>query len=444
MPTYSLLLTLSSFNIQLAISKEISSGKRPKTVISNSLLIMTILNIALITITLIFRKTIAIHLLHNKNLILPLITLTLTLPFISLGYIIKGYFYGKQNVTPHMLTNITEQIIKLILIIIILPKFHNTNPSIQITIFIALNIITELSSCIIMYLFLPKTINLKNTLSYINKQETYTILSLTLPSTSGRLIANIGYFLEPIILTYTLLKTNYTNNYITTNYGIYNTYAIQVLLIPSFFISAISSSIIPEVSKLYKQNNIKTLKKRIIESIILSLIIGITFTTIIYLFHKPILTLLFNTTKQNISFHVNNILNEGELERSTVKDYLTVRFEGMRKVTRKIKSYNLDMIISIGFRVNSKQGILFRKWANKVLKEYLLKNEWEPTVKNLYIAAHSGISSKAEELDISGMEKQLEQIIKNAGLEVNKESKENCKWLMQKNIALIILLILFH
>ena len=297
MPTYSLLLTLSSFNIQLAISKEISSGKRSKTVISNSLLIMTILNIALITITLIFRKTISIHLLHNKNLILPLITLTLTLPFISLGYIIKGYFYGKQNVTPHMLTNITEQIIKLILIIIILPKFHNTNPSIQITIFIALNIITELSSCIIMYLFLPKTINLKNTLSYINKQETYAILSLTLPSTTGRLIANIGYFLEPIILTYTLLKTNYTNNYITTNYGIYNTYAIQVLLIPSFFISAISSSIIPEVSKLYKQNNIKTLKKRIIESIILSLIIGITFTTIIYLFHKPILTLLFNTTK---------------------------------------------------------------------------------------------------------------------------------------------------
>lgn len=148
-----------------------------------------------------------------------------------------------------------------------------------------------------MYLFLPKSINLKNTLSYINKQETSAILSLTLPSTSGRLIGNIGYFLEPIILTYTLLKTNYTNNYITESYGIYNTYTIQVLLIPSFFISAISSSIIPEISKLHKQNNIKALKKRIIEAIILSLIIGITFTSIIYLFHKPILTLLFNTTK---------------------------------------------------------------------------------------------------------------------------------------------------
>lgn len=72
-------------------------------------------------------------------------------------------------------------------------------------------------------------------------------------------------------------------------------------------------------------------------------------------------------------------------------------------------------------------------------KEYLLKNEWEPTIKNLYMAAHSGISIETKEnLDFSGMEKQLEQVIKNAGLEVNEGSKENCKWLMQKNIALTV------
>ncbi len=72
-------------------------------------------------------------------------------------------------------------------------------------------------------------------------------------------------------------------------------------------------------------------------------------------------------------------------------------------------------------------------------KEYLLKNEWEPTIQNLYMAAHSGISiGTNEKLDFSGMEKQLEKVIKNAGLEVNEETKENCKWLMQKNIALTV------
>jgi len=83
---------------------------------------------------------------------------------------------------------------------------------------------------------------------------------------------------------------------------------------------------------------------------------------------------LFNATKQNISLHINNIFKEGELDpASTVKEYLTVQFEGLRKVKRKIIFYNLDVIISVGYRVKSQRGTQFRIWANKVLKEYLLK-----------------------------------------------------------------------
>jgi hypothetical protein len=83
---------------------------------------------------------------------------------------------------------------------------------------------------------------------------------------------------------------------------------------------------------------------------------------------------LFEATKQNISLHVNNVFKDGELEPgSTVKEYLTVQFEGKREVKRKVLYYNLDVIISVGYRVKSKRGIQFRIWANKVLKEYLLR-----------------------------------------------------------------------
>ena len=83
---------------------------------------------------------------------------------------------------------------------------------------------------------------------------------------------------------------------------------------------------------------------------------------------------LFNSTKQNISLHINNIFKERELERNTtVKEYLTVQQEGKRKVKRKIALYNLDVIISVGYRVKSQRGTQFRIWANKVLKDYLLK-----------------------------------------------------------------------
>ena len=83
---------------------------------------------------------------------------------------------------------------------------------------------------------------------------------------------------------------------------------------------------------------------------------------------------LFQTTKQNVSLHVGNVYKEGELEQeATVKEYLTVQNEGNRKVTRKVKYYNLDVIISVGYRVKSKRGTAFRIWARNVLKDYLVK-----------------------------------------------------------------------
>ncbi|MDR0872276.1 MAG: virulence RhuM family protein [Prevotellaceae bacterium] len=86
------------------------------------------------------------------------------------------------------------------------------------------------------------------------------------------------------------------------------------------------------------------------------------------------MTVLFETTKQNVSLHVNNIIKEGELQRnSTVKDFLTVQKEGNREVQRLVSYYNLDMIISVGYRVKSRRGVEFRIWATKTLKDYLLK-----------------------------------------------------------------------
>lgn len=83
---------------------------------------------------------------------------------------------------------------------------------------------------------------------------------------------------------------------------------------------------------------------------------------------------LFDSSRTNIIEHINNIYSDGELDKtSTCQDFRQVRKEGKRDVVRNIPFYNLDMIISVGYRVNSKRGVIFRKWANKVLKDYLLK-----------------------------------------------------------------------
>lgn len=83
---------------------------------------------------------------------------------------------------------------------------------------------------------------------------------------------------------------------------------------------------------------------------------------------------LFQTTKQNVSLHARNIIEEGELAAQvTVKESLTVRIEGKRKVRRSIALYNLDLILAIGYRVRSPRGVQFRQWATTYLKEYLIK-----------------------------------------------------------------------
>lgn len=83
---------------------------------------------------------------------------------------------------------------------------------------------------------------------------------------------------------------------------------------------------------------------------------------------------LFETTSQNITMHIKNIYEEEELEQiSTCKDFLQVRKEGKRAVSRKLAFYNLDMILSVGYRIKSKTATQFRKWATTVLKEYMTK-----------------------------------------------------------------------
>lgn len=101
---------------------------------------------------------------------------------------------------------------------------------------------------------------------------------------------------------------------------------------------------------------------------------------------------LFGTNRQAITKHIKNIYETGELNREATSSILElVQTEGNRKVRRKIEFYNLDTIISVGFRVNTRQGILFRTWANNVLKQYLLQGY---TVNHQLIALQERIDSR--------------------------------------------------
>ncbi len=306
-PTYSLITTIATLALPTTISKLIAEdNSNNKRIITTSTILIMSINTILVITMLLLSKFIAIYLLHEERCYIILITMSLTFPIISISAIIKGYFYGKQNMIPNVVSNIIEEIVRGLLIFIFIPIVIKINPVLGASTLFIITFIEELISIIINIFFLPKNIKIKKELFIPDKNILKNILNISIPTVSSRIIGNIGYFFEPIILKSLLLYSGYSNNYILVEYGAYNAYTIPILTVPSFFISAISSSLIPEVSKHYLNNNVKLLKKRLKESIIFSLIIGISYTMLLFLFDKDILYLMYHT---NSGLNYIRILN---------------------------------------------------------------------------------------------------------------------------------------
>ena len=294
MPTYSLLITITQLGFPIAISNIIAKGeKKGKNVVFSLIPVSIILNIFLIAIILITSKYLAINLLHNKDAYFPLISIGFVLPFISLSSIIRGYFFGKQQMMPHSISNIIEQLFKLFIVLIILPKLLKFGTVIAVSGYILISILSETISIIIFLLYLPKgfTIN-KNDL----KPDLGTIkecLSIGMPNVGSRIIGNIGYFLEPIILTNILLFVGYNTSCIINKYAIYNTYVIPVLIVPTFLLIGLGTSLIPEISK--NRLDIKKLRKIFKKIMLFSLILGLVANFFMYNYAALIIKIIFHT-----------------------------------------------------------------------------------------------------------------------------------------------------
>ena len=297
-PTFMLLIAIAQLGFPIAISKLVAEDKNNnKNLVFSIIPISLIINVVIIIFLLFSSNYIANNLLHEKRTMYALKCIGLVLPFISISSILRGYFFGKQRMIPHIISNITEDVIRLITIAIGIPIFLKYGISSAVSFIVLSNIISEITSIIVLFFFLPKNFNIRKKDIMPNKKNIKNILNISIPTTGSRLIGSIGYFFEPIILTFFLLKSGYSNNYIVNEYGILNGYVMPILLLPSFFTLAVSQALIPVVSKSYSNNDIRYTKKKIKEGIIFSMVIGIPSTIIFMLMPEVPLKLIYNTTK---------------------------------------------------------------------------------------------------------------------------------------------------
>lgn len=294
MPTYSLLIAITQLGLPYAISSIMARNNNRSIHILASIIPITILfNILIIVLVVSFAPFLSNTLLKNPDTYLPIISICFVLPFTSISGIIKGYYFGKQNMLPNAISNIFEQLTRLLLLITVIPFLLEKSTVIAVSGYVIISAVSELTQIIVYLFFAPK--NLSITLSDLKLRIPLMneILSISIPSLSGRLIGNICYFLEPIILTNILIFVGYTSTFVSSEYAIYNAYVIPILTMPGFFTMTINTTIVPEVSKNYQ--NKKYIKKLLHRCIAFSLIIGSLYCLFLFFKSDILLNILYNT-----------------------------------------------------------------------------------------------------------------------------------------------------
>ena len=339
LPTFNLFITIATLSLPTAISKLVAEGTR-----NNKKLVLGFLPIAIIFNIFFLAPFIANNLLHNEILYYPIISIGITLPFITTSSIIKGYFFGKEKMFPNVVSNMIEQITRIISIIFIIPYLLKINISYAVSGLVFINCLSESLGIVTLLLFMPNKTKISKNDIKPDLNNIKDIFSISIPTTTSRLISSIGLFLEPIIITFVFLKLGYQTTYITKEYGIISGYVLPMVMMPNFLSGAISNALLPTVTKSYANKKYKETKRKLLLACNLSLIIGFIFTIILFTFPKECLKLLFNTTLGSNYLKITSII----FLISYILNPLSICMQAMDKSKELMKINIIAVIIKTG------------------------------------------------------------------------------------------------
>jgi stage V sporulation protein B len=356
-PTFMLIISICQFSFPISISKISAEEKYDnKSLLKSAYFVGSIISIILIVILILTSNLIALS-LHNKLLAPAILSISAIIPFVMISSVQRGFLHGKEDMLPASITNVTEEIIKIILILFLLPIAISKGDITSVIFLILFNVITEGSNILFMQKAISKNY-ISNKKGKVNKKIIKEILSISIPTTSVRLIASIGFFLEPIILTNTLLSSGYSPNYITMEYGIINSYIVPLLSIPSFFSISIASALLPNITKAYANKKYDEFNRKLLKLMFLSMLVGAVCLTIILIFPNEILKLVYN-----VNFGINYIYLIGPFFLILyMQPTLSVALQAMDKTNKLFLTSTISVIIKystlyvlgkIGFGMNA-------------------------------------------------------------------------------------------
>ncbi|WP_019242730.1 MULTISPECIES: stage V sporulation protein B [Bacillus] len=311
LPSLFLVITITQLGLPVAIAKFVAEAnavrdeKRIKKILVVSLSVTLGLSVIFTPALMLLAPWLSQNLFTDDRIYWPLLTITPIIPIVAVSAVIRGYFQGKQNMKPSAYSQILEQIIRIALIAFMTKAFLPYGIEYAAAAAMFSSVIGELASLTyLLTLFkLKKHFRFRKNffLQVSNGKETLKqLLSIALPSTGSRLISNISWFFEPIVVAQSLAIAGVSTALATSQYGELMGYAWPLLMLPSFITMALSTSLVPAISEAQAVGNIKLVSHRLHQALRITFFTGCLAIVILFVFADPIMNLMYGKTNAAI------------------------------------------------------------------------------------------------------------------------------------------------
>lgn len=309
-PTFVLIISLATFGLNVSVSKLVAEAEaqgksdQVRTILQMSLLIVSILSLLFTALMIVGASVISRYFLTDERAFYPLIAIAPIVPIIAVSSVLRGYFQGKQNMTPTASSQVVEQVIRMFTVIILaswlMPRgveYAAAGAMVGVVIGESFGMVSLLIQ--FRRQRLPKLWKRRSFANLFNRNnETFrSLLDISIPVTTSRIVSSLTFFVEPIIVAQSLLLAGISASTATSFYGQLAGMAIPLLIFPTFITYSLSVSLVPAVAEAAAQKNDKLIYRRIYQSIRLSLVIGAPCAVLLYIFAEPLANLLYHDEK---------------------------------------------------------------------------------------------------------------------------------------------------
>lgn len=306
-PTLFLVIAATQIGLPVAISKYVAESivtkniKKIKSVIIISLLITFVLSLLFTPIMFFGAKFMAHYLFSDERIYYPLVVMTPIVPITAVAAVLRGYFQGKQEMNPYAWSLVIEQVVRIIFVMITTKYFIPYGIEYATAAAVGAAVLGELFSLLFLLkqFRLSKSFSLhKNFFRYVKdgRATLNDLLSIALPTTGSRMIGSISWFIEPIVVSQSLLIAGVSAQTATKWYGELTGYALPLLMLPSFITFSFGTSLIPSLSELYIQKKHVALSRQLHQSLRITFISGALSVVIMYVLAEPLMQLMYGTT----------------------------------------------------------------------------------------------------------------------------------------------------